>query len=55
MKSKIKVTILYEPFGYPKMPYGIYELTNEVPTRELARTRTKEEALQIVRKEGWLY
>jgi len=60
MKSKTKVIILNEPFGYPKTPIGIYELiqtsTGElVPGQELARAKTKEEALNIIKRMGWAY
>jgi len=55
MKSKIKVVILNEPFSYPLMPFGVYEVINGVPVRELARAHSYTEAVKIVKREGWLY
>jgi hypothetical protein len=50
------VVIIHEPFGFPQMPFGIYELTpSGLPGRELARARSREEALRLIRRMGWIY
>jgi len=51
-----KVIILHEPFSWPLTPFGIYELLeNGAIGRELARARSRIEALKIIRQEGWVY
>ncbi len=56
----IQVTILYEPYSFPTLPYGIYEVirtsTGEtIPGNELARFATFEEAVRYIRRMGWKY
>jgi hypothetical protein len=57
--QRTHVTILYEPFTWPLSPYGIYELSltsaGLLPSRELARARTREEALRLIQRMGWEY
>jgi hypothetical protein len=53
---RTRVVILHEPFSFPQMPFGIYELTpSGLPGSELARTRSREEALRLIRQMGWIY
>ncbi len=55
-RTKIKVTILNEPFSYPLMPFGIYEINEDgVPIRELGRFKTYKEAVKVIKREGWIY
>ncbi len=56
MKTKVRVTVLYEPFSHPLSPVAIYEINeNGIPTRELGRFRSYEEALRVIKREGWVY
>jgi hypothetical protein len=49
-KKKIKCAIFYEPFGYPILSYGLYEINDYGIVRELARAQTREEAEQLYRR-----
>jgi hypothetical protein len=58
MRSRVRVSIIYEPFEHPEMPFGIYELVSmqngwETYGQELARARSREEAIQLARRFGW--
>ena len=54
-KKKPRAIILHEPFGFPKMPFGIYEVNEEgVPVRELGRAESKEKAEERCRQWGYV-
>ncbi len=55
-RTRTRVVVHYEPFAYPRMPYVVYEINeNELPVKELGRYESYEEALRVIRREGWIY